>query len=274
MTPIERRLALAIKEAAYRVRDRTLAREVENAIAAGDIQGAIEAVKMEVGEAYLSEQIPDALRSAYEAAGRKAAEALRFHAERASFEILNPESVSFLRTSAAALIREFGESSLRAIRAYITRAYRTGQTPAALARTIVDSGIGLTERQLTAVDNFRTGLEDGPRDFTQAEVDSMVDRYAERLLRYRARLIARTEINRAENQGNRELWRQARERGLLDARAVVEWQTTGQENVCPECDGVDGEVVPLGATFSVGVEGPPLHPACSCVNVIHPTGKR
>lgn len=270
--PLEDQMAAAIRDAVRLVRDKMVEREVENALAAGDIEGALDAVRMELGEAMLADTIPQSLRTAYERAALTARDSLRNHSEAVSFDLLNPESMSWIRARAAELINEFGSSSLRAIRGFINRAYRRGETPAELARTIRESGIGLTERQITAVDNFRIAMENSTEDFTAAQVEARVTAYAERALRQRARLIARTEILRAEGEGNRALWREALRRGLIDARAEVEWQTTGQENVCPECDGLEGETVNIGELFSAGVEGPPLHPACSCVAILHPLG--
>lgn len=272
-------MAAAILRAIALVRSKTRVTEIANAIEAGDIGGAIDAIRWELGEAALEQVIPQAIRSAFEAAGYEARAALRRDLGDAAastsirFDLLNPEAVAWIRDNAAALIRDFGDSSMQAIRAYITEAYQRGDTPGELAATIRDSGIGLDQRRLRALGNFRDGLMSEARTRNQrARASDMVRAYAARLLRDRARLIARTETLRAAAEGNRELWRQAKERGLLGEDAVVQWRTTGQENVCPECDAMDEETVPVGGTFSAGVPGPPLHPACSCVAILLPYG--
>lgn len=271
---IEAALATALLRAVEMVRDATRVGEILDAMAAGDIEGALDAIRMEIGEAELEHVVPQALRSVYEDAGLTARQSLQraLGAEvRVSFDLLNPEAISWIRDNAAALIRNFGDSSLGAIRDLILNAYRAGRTPAALARMIRESGIGLDARRLTALENYRLGLEGAPPGtWSREQIDKLVSEYAERLLRDRARLIARTETLRAAAEGNRELWRQAQARGLLGDGAEVEWQTTGQENVCPECDALEGERIPLGGTFSNGDPGPPAHPACSCVAVLHP----
>lgn len=268
-------LVNAILRAVEKVKSRTHAHEIERAIARGDIQGALDAVKMEFGAAELEEMVPQALRTAFETAGTQARDSLQeqLGAElRVGFDILNPEALDWIRERGGELITSFGESSLQAIRSMITSAYRSGATPAELASTIRESGIGLTERQLKALENYRAGLKASTQKLSESEIASRVETYGERLLRQRARLIARTETLRAAAEGNRELWRQAKAKGLIGDDAEVEWNTTGQENVCPECDELDGETAPVGGTFPGGIEGPPLHPACSCVLIMHPFG--
>lgn len=273
-------MAAAILRAINLVRSKTRVNEITHAIEAGDIQGAIDAIRWELGAAQLEQVIPQAIRSAYEQAGLEARTAL--HRDLAAttaassirFDLLNPEAVAWIREAAASLIKDFGESSLGAIRALIRQAYTRGDTPGQVATMIRASGIGLDARRMQALDNYRTGLMAAaktPRQMAQAAVH--VYAYGERLLRARARLIARTEIAEAAGEGNRELWRQAKERGLLPDEAVVQWRTTGQENVCPECDELDETTVPVGGTFPPGVPGPPLHPACSCVAILLPFGE-
>lgn len=273
---LEAFLVRAIRRAVTMVKNQTAVDEIEAALGRGDIQSALDAVTMEVAVEELEKVIPRALRSAYEAAGDRASSRLERQLGAGisvRFDVLNPEAVTWIRDRAAELIRTFGKSSLQAIRDILSLSYRTGVPPGKVARMIAESGIGLTPRQAQALDTYRRGLEKSPARFNEEKIADMVRAYGDRLLRQRARLIARTEILRAQAEGNRELWRQAKERGLLPPGAEVEWKTTGQENVCPICDELDEETVPAGGTFSVGVEGPPLHPACSCVLIMHPYGK-
>src|SRR5574340_724298 len=156
--------------------------------------------------------------------------------------------------------------------------------------------IGLTQNQLQAVRNFREMLETQPtmevlnralRDkrfdstllkaiktgqrLRQEQIDAMVGRYFDRALNYRAKMIARTETLRASNAGAQELWRQAREQGLLRAENTRRvWIVTDDERLCPNCEevpdmneggvGLDEDFdTPLGP-----IQVPPLHPHCRC----------
>jgi SPP1 gp7 family putative phage head morphogenesis protein len=84
----------------------------------------------------------------------------------------------------------------------------------------------------------------------------------------RAELIARTETMRAASEGQRLAWAQAREDGLIGEDRKRAWITTGDDNVCDECDAMDGETVGLDEEYSDGSDGPPKHPQCRCTEGI------
>jgi len=85
----------------------------------------------------------------------------------------------------------------------------------------------------------------------------------------RATLIARTEVMRAANAGQRESWRQAVDSGMLTGDEKRQWIVTNDERLCPECESLDGEVAELGGEYpDPGGEGPPLHPNCRCTEGI------
>lgn len=80
----------------------------------------------------------------------------------------------------------------------------------------------------------------------------------------RALLISRTETMRASNQGQLLSWGQAVEEGLLTGREQKTWIVTDDERLCPECEELDGETVPLDEDFSNGEDAPPAHVLCRC----------
>ena len=249
------------------ISDETVLAEVRRAIEAGDVQGAIDAIRFEIGEHALNTLIPVQLRTAYEQAGMAAAGSLTQEIKPAlaiRFDIINPESVAYLRDHAAELIREFGKSSMTAIRSLLMSTYETGLAPAKVARLILESGIGLTQAQVDALMRFRAGLIGAGKN--EATVARLVTRMYERALRYRARMIARTEIIRAEIAGKKALWRQAREAGLIGPEAMREWLTAEDERTCPICEPLDHVKVPLDELFpGGGGDGPPdPHPQCRC----------
>lgn len=82
----------------------------------------------------------------------------------------------------------------------------------------------------------------------------------------RAEVIARTESMRAANEGQRQAWAQAQEKGLLDGSERREWIATS--GCCDECDELDGTTAILDGTYAGGVDGPPLHPNCRCTEGI------
>lgn len=81
----------------------------------------------------------------------------------------------------------------------------------------------------------------------------------------RADTIAATEVIRASNEGQQELWSQAVEEGLLTGKEQKEWIVTPDDRLCPICEPMEGVTVALDETFNVEgdqIDGPPAHPRC------------
>jgi len=213
-----------------------------------------------------------------------------------AFDALSPTALSFLSGYTFSLIREMSKESRLAIGQVVQEAFREGGHPYSQARDIRNM-IGLTRRQSRAVWNFRRMLESGdPAKLREAltralrdrrfdpsiwrairqgagirrdKVDTMVDRYHQRYLQYRARTIARTETIRASNAGQLEAWKQARQQGLLDAdRTRRKWIVTIPCPLCRQIRDMNKDGVPLDEPF-MGPDGPidypPAHPNCRCV---------
>lgn len=114
-------------------------------------------------------------------------------------------------------------------------------------------------------------ITEGTRDYLRAAIRSAIDEglsnqdLAKQLAesygfsKRRAMVIARTETNRASNQGSLASYKAS---GLVTAK---EWLTAEDDLVSPECEenGEAGEI-PLDAKFPSGDECPPVHPNCRC----------
>jgi SPP1 gp7 family putative phage head morphogenesis protein len=88
-------------------------------------------------------------------------------------------------------------------------------------------------------------------------------------------MIARTEIQIAQNEGRQEGWNQAAEQGYVDVEAQKMWVIAEDERTCDICVELDGEIVPWNETFSSGHETPGrVHPNCRCTMVIIPPDRR
>lgn len=119
----------------------------------------------------------------------------------------------------------------------------------------LEQGWGAAKLKRNIQDHFRAGIhytdESGK---TTRSVSSGV--WAE--------TVARTELNRAYNQGSRSLYEEAG----IEERV---WVAAGDAHECPECEAADGEVAKLGDSFpSVDVNDPPAHPRCYCVTMASP----
>ncbi len=205
-----------------------------------------------------------------------------------AFSMQNPEVVAWLARYAFDFIRNITADQMVAMRSLLLEALSSGINPRESAAKLKPL-LGLNSQQSNAVLSYRRLLEEGKytqaagrqlRDrrfdasllrrttLSQEQIDRMVQRYAERQLRYRAETIARTESIRAANQGQLEAWRQANAQGLLDASLREHW-LPGPE-ACPQCD-----EIPSLNPGGVAIQGlfntpygmlaaPPAHPSCQC----------
>jgi SPP1 gp7 family putative phage head morphogenesis protein len=103
---------------------------------------------------------------------------------------------------------------------------------------------------------------------------SRASAYADQLQSKRAVMIARTEIQIAQNQGRYEGWKQASEAGFVDPSAMKMWVTALDERTCEICAPLNGEIVPWKGLFSIGLEAPIVHPNCRCTMVIIPPERK
>jgi hypothetical protein len=176
----------------------------------------------------------------------------------ADFEIavgLNPRLEQFAITMTSTRIREIDQTTRDTIRQVLQRGLTAGDDPFAIARQIRGS-IGLTRRQEAAVSNYERmlraldpeALERKLRDrrsdgsvgraiandkaLTDAQIRSLVDRYRDRYVKYRANVIARTESIRAVQGAQWELFQDMINKGQIDIRQVRRtWINTNDGHV-------------------------------------------
>jgi len=171
------------------------------------------------------------------------------------FDITNQAAVTIMREEKLRLIREFSQGQRAATREALTEGIRTGANPIQQARNFRDS-IGLTEKQVKAVNNYKRLLEEGDKavfdralrdkrfdssvrrafeegkPLTKNQVDKMVRRYRERYIKFRSETIARTESLRSVHQGNHNMYQQAIDGGELDQNNLEnEWNTARDPSV-------------------------------------------
>ena len=135
-------------------------------------------------------------------------------------------------SAVASLVKDLSDKARLALRASVEQALAEGWSVPQLAR-VVKRDIGLTAKQAGWVRNFEAELRGSPgaalkrelRDrrfdptlrrgekIPAAKVERMVERYRERWLNYRAKLIARQELIRASHTANQDVWTEADERG-------------------------------------------------------------
>ncbi len=206
------------------------------------------------------------------------------------FERTAPRVEQWAATRAASLIVEISEETREAVRQVINSMFAAALAPEDAARRI-RRVVGLTSRAEAAVRELERELREAlpgtvvtraggkfrvrvpAKGDVKAFLAGRVAQYREKLLTLRAVTIARTESIAAANEGQRLLWRQAQDQGLVSRTAQRVWVVTGDDRLCDLCRTLDGETVGLDEPFSLG--GPPAHPACRCSqDIIEPRGNR
>lgn len=213
------------------------------------------------------------------------------------FDLLNPESITWIDQHAAELVRQVTAETRGAIRAIIKRSFEDGIPPADTARLLRDV-IGLTERGANAVYNYekwlrgldastlsqttldrlaRGGLRKNQvaklqrQGLSEERIQKLVSGYRQRLINERAETIARTETIQASNRGQLTLWQQAQAQGWLPATVKKVWIDTEDPRTCYVCAHAAGQKVPVDEPFSTGygyVMTPPAHPRCRCASAL------
>jgi hypothetical protein len=174
-----------------------------------------------------------------------------------SFDASAPEAAAWAEQNAARLVTDITNDTRAAIRGLVTEGFDNGVPPRQTAQ-LIRSTIGLTERDARAVMRRQIkALADG---VDVARATAQAERYAAKLHRSRSLTIARTETMRASNEGQKQLWAQARNRGLLTGKEKKVWFTS---DPCPICASLEGETVAIDQSFSIGTD-PPAHPNCRC----------
>jgi hypothetical protein len=204
-----------------------------------------------------------------------------------SFDMTNARARAWAAEHAATLVTQIGDETRAAIREVIRDAFDKGLSPRQSARLIAPM-IGLTSRGAGAVLNLAALLaehpgggvvwagrkrivvpEDGADDDF---IDRQTEAYGDRLLSDRALSIARTETIAASSEGQRLLWLEAVDAGLLVGDESRVWITTPDDRLCPICQEMDGQLTGLEDPFEVPggdlVMGPPAHPQCRCAQGI------
>ena len=204
------------------------------------------------------------------------------------FNRASPAAVSYAELSAANMVTDMVDTQVTAIRGVIARGYRQG-----LGRGVVESRLvtllnempspqkipaglggmgtifgdatrGLTDRYALAVFNRAEQIMRDNPTMQPRELKRRVDNYGKKLRRSRARMIARTEMMRASNQGRLQGMYQAADRGLVNpALARKQWVTSAFD-VCPICVPLNGRTIGIRESFGPEGQAPPAHPNCRC----------
>lgn len=207
---------------------------------------------------------------------------------RASFDMFNPRAQLWLVNHSSQLVTNIVSDQRTAIQQVLTTGMQLGRNPRQTALDIVGrvgatgrrSGgiVGLTSQQERFVSNMRADLASGDaqglarylrrerrdkrfdaavrkavesgRPLSQADIDKIAGRYADRLLQLRGENIARTESIAAFNAAREESFMQAVEAGGLRAEHVRKtWGATGDKRTRDSHAALNGVEIGLMEAF-------------------------
>lgn len=182
------------------------------------------------------------------------------------FDLRSPQAEAWIKKYSGEQIKYISKANQLAIRQIKLRAFQEGLTIQA-QRKLIKQYIGLLPQHVVAIGNYQDQLIASGMD--KASAERLAAKYREKLLLYRANMIAETEGMAASNNGARISNESAVKRGILSRDEYEqEWVVSGLRNVCDRCKAMSGKRAPIGGTFSNGTRGPPIHPHDHCGVVI------
>lgn len=173
-----------------------------------------------------------------------------------SFNVEDTAAATWARSNAATMVKGVSDVTQRGMQEAIALGFEDGIAPKKLSRNLQNM-IGLSEFDAAAVSavSAQSGASAGAA-------------LADRLIKRRSNVIARTETIRAANAGQSIFWQQAVNNGLLTGMELREWIVTPDDRLCEICEPMEGQRVGLNDEFETGdgdrVFSPPAHPSCRC----------
>lgn len=170
---------------------------------------------------------------------------------------------------AADFVTSCTQDQIEGLRAVVRMAATLEQTGVDELSRIIRPMVGLYHGQAVANLNYYNNLL--ANGVSQQRAKDLSLRYGARQHRYRAFMIARTELAFAYNQGAFWGTKQAQEQGLLP-EVVKVWATARDERACPVCARLDGMRRKMDEPFPFETRltdpqvrlMPPAHPNCRC----------
>jgi hypothetical protein len=181
------------------------------------------------------------------------------------FDITNPVSVRHALAHSNKLVTEVTEETKAALRDAIGNAIQAGRPPLQAARDI-RGVVGLRTDQVAFIERLRR----------EGASERELERARDRKLRERTLLIARTETLWAANEGQRMLWEQAQDAGVVPVTAQREFVVTPDDRLCAVCEPLDGKQYGIDEQITTelgAVPSPPIHPNCRCTMSLVPGGR-
>jgi hypothetical protein len=199
-----------------------------------------------------------------------------------NLQFIDPRAVDYARMRAADLVTSIDDANRLAIRYIITDSVAQGRTALETA-ALLEKVIGLHPRWARAVVNFdrntyQSLLSQGMKGpAARAQTDALAARYRDTLIRRRAEMIARTEIQTAQNMARQSAWDAGFRTGYVDPASTKRWMVAPSGSrrgaPCDVCAGLNKMEVQWNQAFPTGHIMPPAHPHCRCTAVLVPPSR-
>lgn len=199
-----------------------------------------------------------------------------------NLQFIDPRAVDYARMRAADLVTSIDDANRLAIRYIITDSVAQGRTALETA-ALLEKVIGLHPRWAKAVVNFdrntyQSLLSQGMKGpAARSQTDALAARYRDTLIRRRAEMIARTEIQTAQNMARQSAWDAGARTGYVDPASTKRWMVAPSGSrrgaPCDVCAGLNKMEVQWNQAFPTGHIMPPAHPHCRCTAVLVPPSR-
>lgn len=268
---VEKHLGGSWSDVIDRLRDLNQLDDIEARLAEGNEAAVVQGVQ-DAAKTYATE-----ITAGYTKAAKTTATWLGEQTDTTIAYEVSPQAERAASKVSADLVHGLTEESRETVKHVIAAGVRDSRNPREIAKDI-RSSIGLTPDQADAVTSYRKALEagdysnalgrelrDGKFDRTLAaaqrkvtpidadKIDQMVDRYRSNYVGYRSTVIARTESLRAVHAGNEEMFRQAIDRGDIEADQLTRtWNTAGGPRVRASHRAMNNQKRDFGESFTTG----------------------
>lgn len=242
-------------------------KQIREAILGGDLTSAM----VESWQQSYSRFVTEHMLPKWEEAFKAAATELKNQYPQFAFDATAEAVREWNMNNAARFVTNSTTEQIKGLRAavrYATDLVDSGMNVTELSR-VIRPMVGLTAAQTRANLNYYQKLIDNGMSEKKARDKSI--RYSARQHRYRAQMIARTEMAFSYNQGQFLAVKQAQEQNLM-GRCKKVWITADTERTCSYCNSLNGKEIEMDEDFPIqtNLKGslikrcPPAHPHCMC----------
>lgn len=244
--------------------------EIRNAL----MNGTISQVMIDEWRQDYTKLVDERFMPAWKAAMEAAEQQL---AERYPTYLYNPNAAyvrAWTEQRAAELVVDITEQQRTAINDVVQRAARIQDISVDDLARVIRPMVGLYPGQAvanlryyeTVRQNIINTYPQLSNERAEKSAQAAAIKYAGKQHRYRAQMIARTELCAAYNHGELGAVKQAIHEGKMGC-TKKRWVTGGDDRVCNKCKALEGITVGVDELYPGGYECPGAHPHCRCVEV-------